>query len=89
MAVFCFLRLTLCFTQYIFSLQHTNKINLLANEKPNQTPKTTLPPTPPPQKTTTTKNQTTPKHSILEGNVLFNDTLNTFYLLTYGKGPFR
>ena len=28
-----------------------------------------------------------------EGNVLFNDTLNTFYLLlygmTYGKGPFR
>ena len=28
-----------------------------------------------------------------EGNVLFNDTLNTFYLViwhrTYGKGPFR
>ena len=29
-----------------------------------------------------------------EGNVLFNDTLNTFYLRlfgigTYGKGPFR
>ena len=24
-----------------------------------------------------------------EGNVLFNDTLNTFYLRLYGKGPLR
>ena len=24
-----------------------------------------------------------------EGNVLFNDALNTFYLRLYGKGPFR
>ena len=24
-----------------------------------------------------------------EGNVLFNDTLNTIYLFLYGKGPFR
>ena len=24
-----------------------------------------------------------------KGDVLFNDTLNTFYLRLYGKGPFR
>ena len=24
-----------------------------------------------------------------EGNVLFNDALNTFYLRLYGKGPLR
>ena len=28
------------------------------------------------------------KHSGKEGNVLFNDTLNTFYLRLYGYGPF-
>ena len=26
---------------------------------------------------------------ILEGNVLFNNTLNTFYLWLYCKGPLR
>ena len=35
----------------------------------------------------------TKRHLIKEGNVLFNDTLNTFYLWLYGvgcgKGPFR
>ena len=25
----------------------------------------------------------------MEGNVLFNDTLNTFYLWLYGVGPLR
>ena len=35
----------------------------------------------------------TREHSVWkEGNVLFNDALNTFYFIwrdTYGKGPFR
>ena len=30
-----------------------------------------------------------PRVSRKEGNVLFNDALNTFYLQLYGKGPFR
>ena len=35
-------------------------------------------------------NLTEVNNSILEeGNVLFNDAFNTFYLRLYGKGPFR
>ena len=29
------------------------------------------------------------EREIVNGSVLFNDALNTFYLRLYGKGPFR